>query len=182
MKYLFYVKEYSQEEFNTIGVLDSRYTAMLWRPKLMQFTPPGISKKPFIVWWIFHYLKIFVNQEYSLFLVYMENQLVHRSLISPKYFKFPFMLADDLQIGDVWTEPKSRNQGLAKFAITEILKMKFKHKRKFWYIVENGNIASINLVESLGFNRVGEGDRRLRFGNHFLGYYSLNNNVDEQHV
>ena len=99
--------------------------------------------------------------------------MIHRSGIFPGYFRFPFMAADDLQIGDTWTQPEYRGQGLATFAIQKIAEAFRKPGRTFWYVVEQENRASIRAVEKAGFEMLGEGNRTKRFGIRALGAYII---------
>ena len=45
-----------------------------------------------------HYLHVFATREYSIFLIPQGQQVVHYSIIQPKYFRIPAMAEDDLEI------------------------------------------------------------------------------------
>ena len=152
---------------------ESYYVSRLWHPSLTEFVPNGVSLKPFMMWWLFHELGIFMNKGYAIFLIYYDNQIVHRSCIFPGYFRFPFMQKQDLQIGDTWTHPDHRGKGLATYALHEILRLRGKQGQSFWYIVEEENLASIRVVEKAGFSKVGRGIRTKRFGVSLLGSYII---------
>lgn len=137
----------------------------------MNFIPEGIPLIPFLVWWVMHYLRIFKNSNYGILLIYHERMLIHRAGIFPGYFRFPFMSREDLQIGDIWTHRKYRNRGIALFAIKQILHLKKSPDRKFWYVVEENNLASIRVIEKAGFDKVGEGIRKKKFGLKLLGNF-----------
>ncbi len=83
------------------------------------------------------------------------------------------MANDDLQIGDVWTDPKHRGRGIASFAIRQIVAAKAMRDRRIWYIVETDNSQSIRIVEKLGFVRAGTGTRTKRLGLCLLGQFVM---------
>jgi len=145
----------------------------IWRPSRREIVPAGLPLFPFGVWWAFHHAGIFRNREYCLFLIRDHGELVHRSVVTPGYFRFPFMERGDLQIGDVWTSPGHRGKGLAVFAIRKIVEMFARPGRHIWYLVEKNNLSSIKAAEKAGLARYGEGVRKKRFGIALLGYYEM---------
>jgi len=80
---------------------------------------------------------------------------------------------NDLQIGDVWTDPSFRGRGIATIAITNILARFSKEDKTFWYVVEDTNKSSIKVVEKLGFKLVGYGKKCPRWGLYLLGFYDF---------
>ena len=177
---LFYQLEHLQGSNESPKIeIDYRYHTVLWRPSLFSIIPKGVSFKPFLAWWFFHYLRLFYNRNYGLFLIYDGDKLIHRTLLTPGYFRFPFMKKNDLQIGDTFTDISYRGKGLATFAIREIIQSHLNDHLNgektchFWYLVEEDNIASIRAIEKAGFRMVGKGKRKKRFGLSFLGYYEL---------
>jgi len=98
--------------------------------------------------------------------------LLHRSILTPRWYRFPFMAPEDLQIGDVWTEPRARGQGLAGQAIAEALAQAGNGQR-VWYVVEANNRPSVRLIEKCGFSCVGEGMRTSPFGLRIAGRFHL---------
>ena len=97
----------------------------IWSPSLTRILPPGVPRKPYAAWWLFHRTHVFRNCDYAVVLGWHRRQLVHRLGVFPGYFRFPFMGPKDLQIGDVWTAPAHRGRGLAvcglRFAMTRHL-------------------------------------------------------------
>jgi RimJ/RimL family protein N-acetyltransferase len=174
--YEFYYKSADQRSNHAVLKLPAGLTAHFWHPSLLNFKPRGASFSIFFVWWLFHFGRIFANRDYSLFLIYQKQQLVHRSCIFPRYFRFPFMSKEDLQIGDIWTHPDYRNTGLAHFAIQNILHSYEKLGRLIWYVVAKDNIASIKVINKAGFIKVGEGVRTKRFGLNILGGFFIKQN------
>ena len=153
--------------------LSDRYRFSVWRPSLFATVPAGLSFTPFFVWWIFHQLRVFTNRNYSICVIYDGTKLVHRSCVFPRYFRFPFMSKDDLQIGDTWTDPSYRGQGLAKFGLQEAVRQNSRPGQRFWYVVDCDNTPSINVATSLGFGLNGEVRRTRRCGLRLLGVFVI---------
>jgi RimJ/RimL family protein N-acetyltransferase len=172
MSLLFYYWDQNTLEARQL-TLDAVYSWTLWTPRRYEVIPRGLPWMPFAIWWVMHHLRIFSNRDYGIFCVYAGGELVHRSVVSPRYFRFPFMAKDDLQIGDTWTHPAHRRRGIAAFAIQEILAACARPRRAVWYLTEADNIASIRAAEKLGFVKVGEGTRQSRWGLRLLGYFAL---------
>jgi RimJ/RimL family protein N-acetyltransferase len=173
MKYLFYINE-------TISIkpinIDPKYTYKFWYPSFTSVLPKGLKKLSMPVWWLFHHLRIFANQEYGIFLIYDNEKLIHRSFIFPKYFRFPFMAKNDLQIGNTYTDPDYRGKKLATFAIQQIVRNYGKtdgNPRKIWYLVAQDNTNSIYVIEKSDFKLLGKGQKNKRFGMSFFGYYAI---------
>jgi RimJ/RimL family protein N-acetyltransferase len=174
LSHLFYLQEsHAIKEFNAGNSIDAGYTVKLWRPGRGKIVPPQLSPKPFLVWWLFHQLGIFKNEDYAVLGIYKGDKLTHRSSVFPGYFRFPFMAIDDLQIGDTWTAPDHRCRGLSTHAIHQILRLCGKPGRRFWYVTDKENIASIRVVEKTGFSKVGEGCRTKRLGHSLFGTFSI---------
>src|SRR5258708_26070775 len=101
--------------------LPAGYEYVFWRPSLTTLVPPGLDILPFLIWWAFHTTHIFSNRDYGVFLILRNRHVVHRSTLTPRYFRFPFMRRDDLQVGDTWTHEDERGKGLAAFALQSIV-------------------------------------------------------------
>jgi RimJ/RimL family protein N-acetyltransferase len=156
------------------STLIEEYEECLWQPTSTKITPTGFPANPFLVWWLFHKLTIFTSRDYALYLIHKGGKIVHRACVFPKYFRFPFMDKQDLQIGDTWTSPDYRGQGLATHAINRILTLCNAPSRHFWYVVRETNAPSIRVVEKAGFSLVGRGTKIKRFGLAILGSYRIN--------
>ena len=153
--------------------IDKRFNAVLWKPTKLEIVPHGVKFLPFVIWGAMHHLHLFANQNYGLYLIYDGYNLIHRSVITPRYFRFPFMGREDLQIGDTWTMPEYRGKGLATFAIQNIVKLHKKPGRRFWYVVEEDNIPSIRAVEKAGFAKYGAGVRKKRMNIKIIGTFEI---------
>lgn len=151
--------------------LPAGYAFSSWRPGLLRVVPPGLPWIPFAVWWLMHVLGIYSNRGYGVVMIHYRGALVHRSVVTPRYFRFPFMGEVDLQIGDTWTSQAHRGKGLAGFAIQAILDSDPSPDRVYWYICEKANIPSRRVVEKLGFRQLGACTRIPRFGLRLLGEF-----------
>ncbi len=147
------------------------YCCSIWRPGLLRFRPKGLPLYPFLVWWAFHQLRLFANRDYAVVLVHSQGQLVHRSVVTPGYFRFPFMGKRDLQVGDTWTHPAHRGKGLARIGLNAALQIG--KGREYWYLVEEDNLPSIRVAERLGFRLAGVGLRASRLGLALLGSFLI---------
>ena len=170
--YLFYVLDNPQQA-RDLGTPASEYQSLWWQPQLTSVRPAGFALVPFAVWWLFHYVGLFFNREYTLAVLYRGGECVHRSCIFPGSFRFPFMQSDDLQIGDVWTAPSERGRGLAATMLAAIGVRFAKPGRKLWYLVHEENLASIRIAEKAGFSLHARGQRAPRWGINALGYYKI---------
>jgi lipopolysaccharide/colanic/teichoic acid biosynthesis glycosyltransferase/RimJ/RimL family protein N-acetyltransferase len=153
--------------------IEEPHSWILWKPCITKLTPKGVSLFPFAMWWLFHYGRLFTNGDYGILAIYQGEELVHRSCVFPRYFRFPFMARNDLQIGDIWTDPEHRKKGLATLAILKILELESQPGRRFWYVVEKDNIPSIRVIEKTGFSMVASGIRTRHFGIGLLGCYMM---------
>jgi len=162
-------------------VLPEGYTCEMWWPGIFRLNAKGLPAFPFVVWWVLHMLRVFANRGYGLFIIRRGEEVVHRSVITPGYFRFPFMSPEDIQIGDTWTDPQERGKGLATVAIEKILAAQRDRECNCWYIVEPGNLASIRVVERTRFTLAGYGTRTRRLGLGILGCFILAEGADLEH-
>ncbi|HPJ07506.1 MAG TPA: GNAT family N-acetyltransferase [Deltaproteobacteria bacterium] len=174
-KYLFYSLPSSaviDEKRDTSN--HGEYLCTIWRPSMTTVIPSGVVPIPFAMWWLFHTIQVFSNNDYSLCLIYHQHTVIHRTGVFPRYFRFPFMAQVDLQLGDLWTHPDYRSRGLATIAIKRVINEFASTGRRFWYVTDEDNSASIHVIEKAGFIRSGEGTRTKRLGVSLLGSYVLN--------
>lgn len=179
-EYLFYELP-GNTSINRNTMLGSDFQGQFWSPSLARFIPKGQPLYPFGVWWLFHTSGIFSNSFYTVYLIFSVSEVVHRSVVFPRFFRFPFMGNEDLQIGDTWTAHNFRRQGLATAAIEAIVDKFSEHKRKIWYITKTDNTAAIRVIEKLGFRLVAEGTRQKRMGVSILAAYRPKLYYDNTH-
>lgn len=149
------------------------FAAELWRPTAADPTPPAMSAPVGAVWAAFHLLRVFTNRDYAQLLLRDGGRVVHRSGVYPRWARFPFMATADLQIGDTWTDPAYRGQGLATRAITEVVSRLAVPGRAFWYVTERDNLPSVRAAERAGFALAGVADRTAPFNVRALGAFVL---------
>ena len=150
-----------------------RLDVSVWQPRFDGLPPRELPAWPNAVWWAFDRMGVFANRHCGLLMIRDGGRLVHSALVTPRYFRFPQMAADDLQIGAVWTDPASRGRGLAKAGVRLIGERWAGRYRRLWYIVEDDNIASIRVIEACGFRLLGAGERQALLGVGLLGRYQL---------
>ncbi len=124
----------------------------------------------FGIWWAFHHLGLFRNSGYAVVLLRAGSVIAHRSIVTPRYFRFPFMDEVNFQIGDVWTHSVYRGKGLTPVAVGHLLAGVEYSDRRIWYLTEDDDHSSRRLAEKVGFEMMGEG---TRVGVSLLGRYLL---------
>ena len=154
-------------------LLPDGYESLFWRPSLTAICPPGFGFYPFLVWWLLHVLHVFQNREYGVFVIRRDNKWVHRSVVTPRFYRFPFMNSRDLQVGDVWTAEHERGNSLASFALLSILRDEPIRNRTYWYLVDEDNTASIRIAERANFGTAAIGTRTAPCGVRFFGKYQI---------
>ncbi|MDB5703912.1 MAG: hypothetical protein JWN66_1028 [Sphingomonas bacterium] len=131
-----------------------------------------------IVWWLFACVGLFRRGGFSEVSITRNGHSVHRLIVTPKWYRFPDMAAADLQIGDLWTAPAARGQGLARAAIAIVHDRLGDRFERIWYIVAADNAASIRLIEHCGYRLVGKGVRTRPFGLGALGRFRITDRLD----
>jgi GNAT superfamily N-acetyltransferase len=144
----------------------------VWHPR-DGAPPPGLPRLSNQVWRVFDRLGVFATRECGVMTARADGRIVHRALVSPRWFRFPDMDRDDLQIGAVFTDPAWRGRGLAKAGIAEIHKRWEGRFRRMWYIVEASNLASIKVIEACGYRLAGTGERKAPLGFPLAARYRL---------
>jgi len=170
---LFFATESCTRE-TQVRELPADYQAEFWAPRGGRLRPSGLGWMPFVVWSVvFHHGRIFRNRGYQLLLIRKEGKVVHRSCIFPGYFRFPFMTAGDLQVGDTWTAPEERGKGLAGWGLAAIIQRLAAPGTTVWYLCDEGNAASAAVARKAGMKLVGRGVRTRRFGVNLLGKFEI---------
>ena len=154
------------------AALPSQFRICWWAPGWCRIRPPSMPLTKGLTFWIFDRVRIFNAPGYAALLIYDGNRLIHRACIFPRFFRFPFMGANDLQAGYLWTADSHRGRGIATASLSMIL-ARLGPKTTFWYLSENSNPASIKVAEANGFSLVGRGAKLSRIGLRALGHYSL---------
>lgn len=158
--------------------LSPELRAEIWRPSATSIRPRGLPLLPYVVWWLFHYLRIFSNRRYGAVVVRSGNVIVHNLLVTPRYFRFTDMGADDVQIGATHTHADWRGRGLARAAVGIVCRVWNDRQARLWYIVSDENAPSIRVIESCGFRLLGVGERSKRLGLSLLGQFRVISNKE----
>jgi RimJ/RimL family protein N-acetyltransferase len=124
---------------------------------------------------LLHQLRLFSNREYEVLLIRdrANGELAHYSGATGRYWRWPFMGAEDMQIGDTWTNPAHRGRGLGKFALAVLLRQLARPGRRIWYVVGAENLASIAIAKAAGMRLGGTGGRTHPRLFRFLHAYEL---------
>jgi RimJ/RimL family protein N-acetyltransferase len=144
-----------------------------WRPDSDGYPPAGRRSISNHFWWALGKVGGFGQAGFTELRVEREGRLLHRLIVTPVWYRFPFMTKDDLQIGDVWTSPEARRQQLARAAIIEAHHRFGRAGGRFWYVTDATNVASGALARSCGYRLVATGRRTRRFGLRLLGQFVI---------
>ena len=156
-------------------VLAAEYRWEIWRPGFLEAIPGGLThqRSRFVFRWALHELRIFANREYQAVIIHHQpsGALVHYSGATGRYWRWPFMRPEDMQIGDTWTHPEHRGRGLAGFAAKTLIAALAQEGRHIWYVTELENPASMAVAINAGMRLAGRGVRiKPRFLRAFDAY------------
>jgi RimJ/RimL family protein N-acetyltransferase len=154
--------------------LPQGYEIETWHPGLGRMVPPTLGLK-FALWWLLHWLRLFDNRDYSVLLVRSKGRIVHRTCLIPRYFRWPFMAVQDLQVSSTWTHPEHRCRGLATYALQFAASEWVKDGRKLWYVTHDDNAPSLAVCRKIGFRLLAQANRTGRFGLRIFGRLVLLN-------
>jgi RimJ/RimL family protein N-acetyltransferase len=168
----FYVSDRDTKPVVTNAIMTGLDIAT-WSPRDKGPWPKGLPQFQNRIWKAFDRLRIFETAECGVLIMRIEGALIHRSLVTPRWHRFPDMGPNDLQIGAVWTDPDYRGRGLARLAISEIRKRWTGRYQCLWYIVDETNEASIRTIEASDFKLIGLGAKTCPFGIGLLGQYRM---------
>lgn len=150
------------------------HAATFWQPSVTKpFAPGGFDPK-LASYTAMQLAGLFHASGYGAVMISRPGQPIdHRSMIMPRFARFPFMGLDDLQIGATFTRPEARGKGFALRGTLEIVERFAMPGRNFWYLTETSNPASIAVIRKAGFELAGTGLKHPRFGLRFLGFYDI---------
>ena len=92
------------------------------------------------------------------------------------------MSADDIQIGNTWTDPDHRGRGLAFHALLEVVSLERKKGRNLWYVVGADNPESVHVAEKAGFKLAAMGQWKKPFGFKLFGSYVIAKPADSERI
>lgn len=142
-----------------------------WRPGTDGWPTGLFATNANRLWTVLGKAGAFPRDDLTVYAIHNGDRLVHRMLVTPRWYRFPFMGANDLQLGDLWTAPDQRGAGLAGFAARAVHADFADVCDAFWYLVPENNLSSIRLVERLNYEYVGRGIRTRRLGLSLLGQF-----------
>jgi len=140
--------------------------------------PRGSRRISNFFWWALAKAGAFARDGFTELRIERGDQLLHRLIVTPRWYRFPFMGPDDLQIGDVWTSPAARRQELAQAAIGEVHRRFGSAGTKLWYVAESNNLVSAALARSCGYRLVAIGRRTRHFGTALFGRFVIDRYVE----
>lgn len=149
------------------------YRIRIWQPRRDGLPSAPLPFWPFTIWWLFDRLGVFANRNAGVLAIEKDGLLVHRSLVTPRWHRFPDMARRDLQIGDTWTHPDHRGLGLARAAVAAIHAHWAGGYDRMWYLVDDGNRASVRVIEVCGYRLAGVGKRTRPFGLALFGKFVI---------
>lgn len=150
------------------------YQFRFWQPGTLLETPPAVEGVTYKIYSAFHRFHVFSNPDYGACILEKAGSPAgHVASVFPRFFRFPFMGADDLQIGATFTVPEARGRRLAPRAILEAVALLGKPGRRFWYLTEQSNTASCRAAEQAGLLLAGYGTREPRLGLSVLSAYRM---------
>ncbi len=100
------------------------------------------------------------------YFVMYKNKIIHHSYATNRIFKFPFMMKNDLQIGNCYTDINYRGKGIYQFVIKNIVNEYFTSNPNgdVFMLVKNNNTASISGVLKAGFKKISKIETIKLFG------------------
>lgn len=124
-------------------------------------------------WWALARAGGFSRPGFAVLRIERAGRTVQRLIVSPRWYRFPFMGAGDLQIGDVWTSPEARRRKLATAAIAEAHRRFARGGTRIWYVADERNGPSAAFARACGCRLVAVGRRTRRFGTALFGQYVI---------
>lgn len=162
----------SPKRLQAVSAIPEDFDIRLWRPE-DGLPPRGPKQKQNLLWWLLSKGGLFSRPGFAETTLWARGRMVQRLIVTPGWWRFPFMAGNDLQIGDVWTAPEYRGQGLAQTAVGEAQRLVAGQTQRLWYVTDSRNEASIRLAQSCGFAFVGTGVRTAPFGLRIFGRFRL---------
>lgn len=145
-QYLIFRKNLSESCTDEVSVrsLPAGFKLEIFIPNRLSITPLGLRLNfAFSIWYTL-YLLLWMNQkkDYKFYTVYYGEQLVHYSVVLPKYYRFPFMEDTAIQIGPYWTKSYYRGRGLCPYVLSQIMSEYAKTKVYAYVIIRRDNVTS----------------------------------------
>lgn len=91
---------------------------------------------------------------YVYYVMNEKNEVIHTSLLVGGCGKFPFVKANEFEIGPCKTSPSERGRGIYPYVLEHIISDRSDAKR-IYIFAEEANVASIRGIEKTRFKRCG---------------------------
>ena len=148
-------------------------TFRCWSPGVDGLPSRGSRRPANYFWWALARVGGFAQPAFAEICVEERRRIVHRLIVTPRWYRFPFMGGSDLQIGEVWTSPVARRRQLARAAIAEAHRRFGFSGSAIWYVTDSDNVASSALARSCGYRLVAVGRRTRPLGLALFGRYVI---------
>lgn len=89
------------------------------------------------------------------YIVYENEKLIHYSYVTKRCFKFPFLKAEDIEIGPCVTDEAYRGRGIYPEVLRQIVSSELRGGTAYM-IISDTNTSSIRGVEKCGFIKTGD--------------------------
>ncbi len=165
MSVLFFCREAPQGA--RLAPLPPGMTMRVWSPARDGFPPAPLWRRN-VLWWLMDRMGLFARRDFAEITLWQGDDLLHRLILTPRWYRFPFMAPGDLQVGDIWTHPAVRGQGLARLGVEQALAFA---QGRVWYVTGTQHRASIALATGMGFRPAGHGYRSSPFALHAAGRF-----------
>ncbi len=138
-------------------VLD-RYDIELFSPTFFQLKEHSVKIYIYLFWFFF------TKGQYRIIYVKKDNTIIHYTHILPKFFKFPFMGSNDLEIGPSWTDEQYRGKGIFPAVMAYAFGYFKEEKRTFHAFAHIDNIPSQKAILKVGFSKWMNGYKTEKLG------------------
>jgi len=167
--YFFYLYRLQCNEISSIDV--DKFKSILKEYDIEVFSPSIFnlrehSSKIFI--YLFWYL--FTWGKYKILYVKKNGLIVHYTHMLPGFFKFPFMVSGDIEIGPAWTKEEYRGKRIFPAVISYLVQNFKKKNRNFYILIRVNNISSQRSISHTDFLKWGSGVKT-----NIAGIYKVNN-------
>jgi GNAT superfamily N-acetyltransferase len=167
MRVNFFLREDARDD---APALPPGISLKLWRPS--EHTLPSWSALR-VAYWLQARLGMFADERFAELSLWDGGVLIHRLIVTPRWRRFPFMEAGDLQLGALWTHPQYRRRGLARIAMAEAHRLFGGPGQRFWYLADSTNLPSTALALASGYRLAGTGRRTAPLGLRLFGQFQI---------
>ncbi len=145
----------TEEKF---GAVLKEYDIEIFVPTLFKLKEHSSKILIYLFWFLFtkgHYRIIYVKKD---------NSIIHYTHILPKFFKFPFMNTNDLEIGPSWTDEAYRGKGIFPAVLAYVALCWKEEKRTFYAFTNIENHSSQKAILKADFYKWMSGYKTNKLG------------------